>query len=147
MSAQPIASFINHRRHQSLLQRLDTHKRMLVLIRRVLPLPLRDHCRDCCRKKGALILFSDSPLWSSQLRFYAPAILTALTAEGGFNIAEIRVCRLPSLGSAPSPSRKLTIPSRSMIQLIKASMANSPSDELKAAFARLGETLERQSSA
>jgi hypothetical protein len=140
---RPIGNLINTERTRPLLQQMDAHRRLLDRIRQVLPQPLRDHCCDCCHRREALILFTDSPVWASQLRFHAPTMLGTLSITE-LSIRELYIHTLPSLHLPQRRSKPSRFPSRNIVQLLKTSASNSPSAEIGEALSRLGATLERR---
>lgn len=50
-------------------------QQLLKQLRPWLPASLREHCVHAQARRGELLLFVDSPAWSSRLRFLAPQLL------------------------------------------------------------------------
>ncbi|MDD5033863.1 MAG: DUF721 domain-containing protein [Methylococcaceae bacterium] len=134
--------FLDHSGLGPLLKRIEKHGQLLQWVREILPAALAEHCRDClARDDGRLILFTDSPAFGSQLRFHAPSILDKLNAQGDMTFCNLQVRNL--CHEAPPKSGKPMPPiSPAIIAIVKSSAAVMPSDELSAALARLGTTLE-----
>ncbi|HUL12285.1 MAG TPA: DciA family protein [Methylococcaceae bacterium] len=127
---------------RSLLDKVGEHAVILGLVRESLPASLAEHCRDCLAHENRLVLFTDSPAWASQLRFYAPAILARIGALAEYEFREIQVRNLRLQAPAYKP-KPIKLPSPEVARMVKASGPGAPSDELRQALERLGATIER----
>jgi hypothetical protein len=126
-----------------LLRRVELHRGLLRLIRAELPAHIAERCADClAHEDGRLILFAEAPSWASQLRFYAPAILARINAEG-YRYREIRVRNLPisSPAAAKAQAENLHRPSRAAFDAVRECAASCSSKELANALSRLGATM------
>jgi len=72
------------------LTAIERHTRLLHEIRAILPPPLDEHCLHAALNAGVLTLLTDSPVWSSRLRFFAPEFERHLTPRHG----PITACRI-----------------------------------------------------
>lgn len=87
--------FLRHSEEISdLLSAIERNTRLLRAVRLALPPPLDDHCHHASCKDGVLTLLTDSPVWSSRLRFFAPEIAQALAPRYG-PISTWRFCVRP----------------------------------------------------
>jgi len=125
-----------------LVKKAEQHGIILKHVREALPIALADHCKDCLADGGRLVIFTDSPAWASQLRFYAPVILARLrTAYGDdFREMQVRNLRLEAPADRPKPIRT---PAPEIAHLIQASGQSTSSGQLRDALLRLGATMAR----
>ena len=84
------------------LTAIERDARLLREIRSALPQPLDEHCLHASLDAGALTLLTDSPVWSSRLRFFVPDLERALAPRHG-SIASCRV-RIQPPAVVPSPA-------------------------------------------
>ncbi len=78
MSFKPIFEFHNPTIDKLIVQ-IEQQKNLLVVVKSVLPENLAEHALHCLIHDDTLLLYTDAAVWSSQLRFYQEAILTALS--------------------------------------------------------------------
>jgi len=139
---QRAAQYLNSSIFRSLLDRVELHRQILSLARGVLPETLAAHCQDCLIKGSRVLVFTDSPAWASQLRFYAPNILAQLNSSAGHHFSEVQVRNLRL--EAPADTHKpMKRPSPSVARLLNLSGLDAPSVEIGEALVRLGATIER----
>ncbi len=62
-----------------LVTRVEQQKDLLSLVKSVLPENLVEHTLHCVIHEATLLIYSDAAVWSSQLRFYQAAILSAIS--------------------------------------------------------------------
>lgn len=74
----------------ALLDALERNQRLLSTVRTALPSPLDTHCLHASIDGTRLTLVTDSPVWGSRLRFFAPQLETALARQYG-SIRDYRV--------------------------------------------------------
>ena len=137
--------FLNNAIFQSIHQRVAFHAKLLRKIQEALPGPMAEHCLFCvAREDESLVVYTDSQAFASQLRFHTPSILAKLNVAEEAAIKQIVIRNLAS--TAPTESAKplspMKKPSRKAIEAVKASSDSSKGDELSAALARLGATME-----
>lgn len=85
----------------SYLGAIERNAELLMDARRVLPTPLDEHCLHATLDAGVLTLITDSPVWSSRLRFFAPEIERGLAPRHG-TIFQCRV-RVQPPATKPKP--------------------------------------------
>jgi hypothetical protein len=127
---------------QAVMAKLELHKALLARIRRLLPPPLAEHCRDCLVTGGRLVIFVDDPAWAFQARFFLPAIQTGLSSAGELRVTEIQVRNLHQRSPNPSAPAKAK-PTLRTARAIKSCALEIGAEELKGALLRLAETIER----
>ncbi|HHC71261.1 MAG TPA: DUF721 domain-containing protein [Thiotrichales bacterium] len=138
---QPLGNLLNasggiHR----LLEQARAQQALLGRVRALLPAPLDRHCVAALERKGQLLLYTDSPAWSSRLRFHSRALERRLRADG-LPVGRIRVrVSLPDRprGDSPppvsGPGRTL---SRENAALIRTVAGGIRDHGLRAALERL----------
>ncbi len=143
---EPTRQFLNNTIFQDIHRRIDFHAELLRKIKQAIPGPMAAHCLDCvAQEDGGLVLYTDSQAFASQLRFFAPSILAKLNIDGELSIKRVLIrnlsLTLPTDFEKPvAPMKK---PSSETIEMVKASSRFAADDELSAALARLGATMER----
>lgn len=78
---------------------IERNAALLRETRRALPPPLDEHCLLAVLDAGVLTLTTDSPVWSSRLRFFAPEIQRTLKPKYG----DIGSCRVRVRPTAVAP--------------------------------------------
>lgn len=127
----------------SLQVQVDRQKKLLKIIRTVLPEPLAHHLQSCAVQDKKLLLYTESAAWASQLRFYSRAIAEVTRSKLGEDIQVTKV-RIAVLAKAPDyepPAPK--IPSLANIGLIRESIKNTADSPLKTALLQLSRTLRK----
>lgn len=123
---------------------LALHRQVLQVVRQVLPDFLARHCLDCVVKPNCLILYTDTPLFSSQLRFYATHLRKRLASEEQLHFAEIQVRNRLESGRPALPKRQQPVPSAAVVDLLRAEAGTAPDSELGMALQQLSDTLARK---
>ncbi len=118
---------------------IERNDQLLREVRRALPPPLDEHCLLAVLDAGVLTLTSDSPVWSSRLRFFVPELLRSFARKRG-PITSCRV-RVQPLAVAPRPNhaRRLRLSTETQRHLMDAA-AGIEDAELAAALRRLAKT-------
>ena len=133
---QHACRFLQHdRKIADCLAAIEHHTRLLHEIRAVLPPPLDEHCLHAVLDAGVLTLLTDSPVWSSRLRFFAPELEHHLTPHHG----PIATCRIRVRPPASIPSPKTSgnrLPATTVRHLMDAA-AGIEDTRLAAALRRL----------
>jgi len=147
MASKPESTrqFLNNALFLDIRQRIETHARLLKKIKESLPAPMAERCLYCvAREDGSLVIYTDSQAFASQLRFHAPSILARLEAAGETTFKQIAIRNLSSVepAAASKPETPMKKPSPKAIAAVKAS-SRATGDELDAALARLGASMER----
>ena len=77
MSFKSISEFHN-RTIDKLVFEIDQQNNLLSVVRSVLPKMLAQHTQRCVIHDATLLIYTDSAVWSSQLRFYNAVILAEI---------------------------------------------------------------------
>lgn len=117
---------------------IDHNRRLLQAIRDKLPPPLDSHCLHASLEDGLLTLMTDSPVWGSRLRFFAPELTQVSVPEHG-QIEKCRVRVTPSHGPHPSPrgGARINVLSEGTVALLLEAAGRQGETELGAALRRL----------
>ncbi|MGI9211045.1 MAG: DciA family protein [Methylococcaceae bacterium] len=125
---------------------LALHQRVLKVVKSTLPEFLARHCLDCVVKPNRLVLYTDTPLFSSQLRFYTPQLQQDLEATYQLSFAEIQARNLLNSAHPTLPPRRWTLPSAEVVRLLRDHAALEPDSELGVALNRLANSLAEKNS-
>lgn len=142
---EPTRQLLKNEIFQDIHRRLDFHAELLWKVRQAVPGPMARHCLYCVvREDRSVVVYTDSQAFASQLRFFAPTILAKLNAAGDLAVSQVQI---RNLSPDPKEAYEKTMvpmkkPTSEIIGMVKASSVYAPTDELKAALARLGETME-----
>ncbi len=117
---------------------IEGHTQLLREIQAVLPPPLDEHCLYASLDTGVLTLLTDSPVWSSRLRFFTPELEHHLTPRHGPIVTcRIRVRPGASISSSKASNNKL---SATTVQHLMDAAAGTEDARLAAALRRLAKT-------
>lgn len=142
-----VSELIPRKALDACLARIESHRRLLETIRRLLPPPLAAHCLYCVAGDQALVLYAESTAWASQLRFYLPRIIEELAKEGHgrYRQGKVKTLALALAAERPAPPRPgPKRPGPATIAALERS-ARASEGEIGTALARLGTTLRRLS--
>ncbi len=115
---------------------LKQQRALLEQIRNILPAPLNEHCLHARIDGDRLVLHTDSPAWSTALRFHAPRIITALKSQAP-NLKKVDVRILIEQEVRPATGRRGSLPNKTAA-LIRELADGLEDEALRAAFQRLG---------
>jgi hypothetical protein len=90
MSFKSVLDFHNQTLDQ-LRAQTTLQQDLLVTVRRLLPEDLSPHVQHCVIREHSLILYTDSAVWSSQLRFYSKVLLAGISSWRNYPIAQLKV--------------------------------------------------------
>jgi hypothetical protein len=115
---------------------IERNARLLSEAKQALPPPLNAHCLHAALTARVLTLTTDSPAWSSRLRFFAPELTRSLAPQYG-TIASCRVrIQPPAVASCPEAAPKHRLSAETKQHLLDAAAGIEDSD-LAAALRRL----------
>jgi len=123
---------------------IEQQKQILQRIRAVLPEPLAKHALHCLIRERKLLVYTDSAVWASQLRFYNNIILTSITPTLGkpVEMMQIKIINTPT-GLSLYPKRTANIPSMATIEIIQSHGLTVSDDQLQRSLLKLSATLKR----
>jgi hypothetical protein len=125
---------------------IEQQKRILQRIQAVLPEALAKKARHCLIREKKLLIYTDSAIWASQLRFYNSAILAAIVplTRTPVEILQIKIIA-GQTGLIQGPKRKAKLPSLDKIENIRNHSLTVSDNQLGLALLKLSTTLERLS--
>lgn len=124
--------------------RIDEQNRLLAAVRAVLEPQLASHALHCLISGNVLRVYTDSAVWSSQLRFQRDALLQCLQQLGIRHVDQVQIRIGQILPQRPDSTRTPKLPSAENIELLRQQSRLHNGDELDQAFAKLSRTLERR---
>lgn len=122
------------------LEKITEQKRMLREIRSALPAHIAEHVMHCVSHADRCILYTESAVWASQIRFFHQVILNKIHASGQQKIVRVQVKVLP-LNHAEQPRRLPKLPSSEIAQVIWQQADHQSHDVLAVALCKLAKTL------
>lgn len=120
---------------------IQKHRQMLDLVKRALPGFLAVHCVDCVIKPDRLILYVDSAAWASQIRFYAPQLLSKLEQSTGFRPKDLQIRNFVASIGENFGRPRIVPPPVFIAELLKNSALSASSGEIKDSLLRLSATV------
>ena len=138
---KPALSYPN-RTTVSIITRVDLHRKILAVIRAVLPESLANHALYCVLENRKLLIYSQSAAWASQLRFYSPAMLAAVNAKTDVSVEliQVRILQQHPVQLITEPKK---IPAPETIESIQDRLISLPESKLKQSLLSLSETLRK----
>lgn len=125
---------------------IETQTKLLIKIKAALPEHLSEHALYCVLTNKKLSLYTDSAIWSSQLRFYHQTILQALLSSHKGIIETLQIKIIPQTIEAKDEHQDLKkLPSTENINFILAQAEQQSDSTLKNALLKLGETFQKKS--
>ncbi|MCK5120840.1 MAG: DUF721 domain-containing protein [Methylococcales bacterium] len=126
---------------------IERQNRLLNTIKSALPDRLSSHALSCVVSEKKVSLYTDSAIWSSQLRFYHQTMLQALHSSNQGHFESIQIKVMPKAIEIERKNDQLKIiPSTESIDNILDQAENQPDEELKNALLRLGNAFKKISS-
>ncbi|MSP27521.1 MAG: DUF721 domain-containing protein [Methylococcales bacterium] len=121
---------------------IGQQKRLLHAIQKLLPFDLADHIHCCLIKGNQLLVYTDSPVWASQLRFYNAAMLASTAPL----VATVQIKVITQqVGFVTHSDRKAQLPCAEKIEMLQKDSRNIADEPLQAALLKLSATLARLS--
>lgn len=126
------------------VNQIAQQRQMLQNVRKGLPDNLAKHACHCLVSNGTLLLFTDSAIWASQLRFYNKAILANIAPVTQEIVQKMQIkVMTQSTGTSPASVVKVKIPTVATIELMKKQTACVNDKPLQQSLLRLNATLRR----
>jgi hypothetical protein len=138
-----LAQSFQNRPLDALQSRLNQQQSLLRGIRSELPLSLANHVLHCVVNEKKLLLYTDSAVWASQLRFLKQEILQAASKvqQAPLDKLHIRILADQINESPRTTGRKANLPSEEKIAMIRDQANNIQDSQLGQALQRLSTTL------
>jgi hypothetical protein len=137
-----LAQSFQNRPLDALQSRLNQQQSLLRGIRSGLPLSLANHVLHCVVNEKKLLLYTDSAVWASQLRFLKQEILQAASKVQQAPLDKLHIRILADqINESPRTGRKANLPSEEKIAMIRDQANNIQDSQLGQALQRLSTTL------
>ncbi len=126
---------------------IEKQQKILKAIQAVLPEKLAPEVKGCVIKETKLLVYADSAVWSSQLRFFCRSMQEAANTVCDNHIDKIQLKVHLPVRDFPEQKTKLEIPSQTNIDAIRSSQLQAPESDLKQSLISLSRTMEKLSGA
>jgi hypothetical protein len=124
--------------------RLDQQQLLLRRIRNQLPQSLSLHVQHCVVNEKTLLLYTDSAVWASQLRFLKQEILQAASKALNHPLEKLQIRILADqVNKNARAGRKANLPSAEKIAMMRNQVNDIRDSQLQQALQRLSATLAR----
>jgi len=125
---------------------IETQAKLLIKIKAALPDHLSNHALYCVLSNKKLSLYTDSAIWSSQLRFYHQTILRSLLVSYSGTIETLQIKIIPQkTEQVAKQKQEKQLPSSENIEFILEQAGHQSDEKLKKALLNLGKTFQRKS--
>jgi hypothetical protein len=137
-----LAQSFQNRSLDVLHSRLNQQQALLRGIRSALPLALSSHVLHCVVNEKKLLLYTDSAVWASQLRFLKQEILQAASTLRQAQLDKLQIRILADqINESPRTGRKANLPSEEKIAMMRDQANSIQGSQLGQALQRLSTTL------
>ncbi len=126
---------------------IETQIKILQAVQAALPENLAAEVKACVVKETKLLVYADSAVWSSQLRFFSQTIQAAANRICDGKIDKIQLKVQQPIRDFPEKKSRKKIPSQINIDALISSQLQAPESDLKQALLSLSSTLKDLSSA
>lgn len=124
---------------------IEAQTKLLKKIKAVLPSHLSSHALYCVLSNKKISLYTDSAIWSSQLRFYHQTILKSLLTSHKGIIETLQIKITPqTITQQPTQKRTKNVPSAENITFILEQAEHQSDEQLKNALLRLGKSFQKK---
>jgi hypothetical protein len=128
---------------QICLEKIAEQKRLLRVAQSTLPEPIAEHAMHCVVSDTRLIIYTDSAVWASQIRFFQEVILNKIQGSGQRKITNMQIKVMPPIGPL-NREREARVPTSETVQALMGQINDKSSDVLDVAMAKLAKTLSRR---
>lgn len=125
------------------LEKIAEQKQYLHIVQSGLPAHIAEHAIHCVINNDRLLVYTDSAVWGSQIRFFQQAILQKILSSGQKQIVRVQIKVLPPLSQAVI-HRDVRLPSSETVSAILGQVNNKSNDVLDLALANLANTLKKR---
>jgi len=125
---------------------IEVQTKLLAKIKQTLPEHLSAHAHYCVLNNKKLSLYTDSAIWSSQLRFYHQTILQSLLSSHSGVIETLQIKIIPPiLDPVPPKKQEKKIPSIENINFILEQAEHQNDENLKKSLFKLAKSFQKKS--
>ncbi|MCK9607746.1 MAG: DUF721 domain-containing protein [Methylomonas sp.] len=125
------------------LEKIAEQKQLLNRVQNSLPADIAEHAIHCVLSNSRLLVYTDSAVWASQIRFFNQEILNNLLTSGRQNISSVQI-RIILSPKQSANKRGMCLPSAETINDVFGRVDDNSSDALDLALAKLGHTLKKR---
>ena len=88
---RPISKCLNSKLSEICMRAIQLEE-LSAIVLKYLPQALRAHCQVSSFRSGILVLMTSSPIWATQLRYFAPELRERLRAEANlYQIISVQI--------------------------------------------------------
>ena len=125
------------------LEKIAEQKRLLKDVQSILPEQIAEHAMHCVVSDTRLIIYTDSAVWASQIRFFHELILNKIQGSGQRKITNMQIKVLPPVGPL-NRVRGVRLPALETVQSLIGQVDDKSSDALDIALSKLAKTLSKR---
>lgn len=126
------------------VNQIEQQQRMLQQVRKGLPDNLAKHACHCLISNGTLLVYTDSAIWASQLRFYNQTILANVVSVTHEAVQKMQIkVMTQNTGVHPPSVVQVNIPTLATIDMMQKQTACVSDKSLQQSLLRLNATLRR----
>lgn len=125
------------------LERIAEQRALLQAVQAALPSEMAQHAQHCLLKDGQLLIYTDSPLWASQIRFFSEVILNKIRQSGQGKVLVLQLRIIPAR-LEQSVVRQPNRPKAETVRQLGSHARHDSADPLDKSLCRLFETLEKR---
>lgn len=122
------------------LEKIAHQQQLLQSVRQALPIHMAEHALHCVLSDARLLIYTNSAVWASQIRFYQEDILNKLQAAAQLKISRIQVKVMQEFVELRS-NRPTRLPSPSTAYAMLKQIDENSQDELDLAMGNLAHAL------
>ncbi len=150
-NTKPLKAVLSYPNKTIALLRLQINQQLDILghVKAALPQELASHALHCLfndknPNNKKLLIYTDSAIWASQLRFYGKAIIAAIGSVAPYpvSVLQVKVMNVPETENTGN-KRIAAIPSQTVADEILNHSLMATDPQLKQALGRLSSTLAR----
>ncbi len=150
-NARPLKAVLSYPNKTIALLCLQINQQLAILehIKAVLPKELADHALHCVfnnknPNNKKLLIYTDSAIWASQLRFYGNTILTAIESINSDTVSALQIKVINVSETANTRKKRIAvIPSQTVADDINSYSLTITDSQLKQSLDKLSSTLAR----
>jgi hypothetical protein len=125
------------------LEKIADQKRILRVVQTMLPEQIAEHAMHCVVSDTRLIIYTDSAVWASQIRFFHELILNKIQGSGQRKITNMQIKVLPPVG-AVNRTRGVRVPASETVKALLGEVNDKSNDALDIALTKLAKTLSKR---
>ena len=129
---------------RDLQKQINLQQQLLSQVKAALPEKLAKHCISTQIQASTLVVFTDSPVWASKLRFLSPQVLSQLRSQHpGLSNLAVKLSITQRASPLPEKKRRLAQKSDVAASIVGDSAAGTLNSALRSALERLSRALRK----